>query len=126
MTEARDQPAVGQTPNLINSASVPSTAIAVALVIVGSIGIDDMAVSIMNRPEGSFYSVSIVSLSALVSLFITFNARELSIFWRLLLWPVNFCVLVGLAFAGNNLYQNLRVPTPSHPIHDQLIPGNTP
>ncbi len=118
-----------QIPSLINSATAPSTALAVALVIVGSIGADDIGVSIMNRPAGSLYSIAIVVLSAFLSIFVTFTAPRLPLLWRLFLWPINFCVLVGLSFAGNNLYQSLRVPTPppSHIVHDQvIIPEHTP
>lgn len=107
----------------------PSTALAVALVIVGSIGVDDIGVSIMSRPAGSLYSIAIVILSAILSLFVTFTAAQLALLWRLILWPINFCVLVGLSFAGNNMYQSLRVPTPpaSHLASDQLIiPGHVP
>ena len=114
-----------QLPNLINSMTAPTTALAVSLVIVGALGADEVNAQLMRQPEGSVYFKAIIGLSALVSLFVTFGAARLQLVWRLLLWPVNFCVLVGLSFAGNNFYQAMRVPVQfSHAVQTQVIPGN--
>lgn len=114
----------GNQATLVTSTSVPATATAVTLVTSAALGCD--------RIFGDFGYFSsreyaVIFFALVVSVFATWIS-SLPIFWKILLTPLNFCLLAYLCFASLYLFsaapnQSADAPTAStYVIHSTPIP----
>ena len=116
----------GSQATLVTSTSVPATATAVTLVTSAALGCD--------RIFGDFryfssreYAVSFFAL--VVSIFATW-VSSLPTLWKILLTPLNFCLLTYLCFASLYLFsatpnESANAPaTSTYVIHSTSIPAN--
>src|SRR6266536_3462141 len=89
----------GDQASLVTSASLPTTATAITLVTTAALGAEQisMILGVLTTRE---YAVMVFSL--LVSVFATWIA-DLRIVWKIILTPINFCILAYLCFASLNL-----------------------
>ncbi|MEA2907654.1 MAG: hypothetical protein QOI12_5041 [Alphaproteobacteria bacterium] len=114
---------------LLTSAALPSTATVVTVVTAAAVGADYVMKQLLAL---SAFESAVILFAAIVSFFATFVAGNLALRWRLVLWPVNFCVLVYLVISSSFFIDTVAkqsthtaaAPTPTHVIgQTTFIPG---
>jgi hypothetical protein len=76
------------------------------------------------------FESAVVLFAAILSFFATFVAVNLPLVWRIVLWPVNFCVLVYLVISSSFFIDTVaksrpdKAPGVSNVINQQILPGS--
>jgi hypothetical protein len=112
----------GQT-SLVTSASLPTTATAITLVTTAALGAEQIERIIgMAATRES----AVIGFSLLVSIFVTWIA-DLKTVWKVVLTPINFCILTYLCFASLNLLVAAqRVESANAPVTSTFVVRSTP
>ena len=117
-------------PTLVTSTALPSTATVVTVVTSSAAGADYVLQHMFGRPA---FEASVIAFAALLSFVATFVATQIPLFWRILLWPVNFGVLVYLAISSSFFVDAIKKqaveaapPGSTFVIEQQRLPGNDP
>lgn len=90
--------ALDPDPTFVTSTALPSTATVVAVVTSAAAGADYVLQQMFARPA---FEASVIAFAALLSFVATFVATKIPLIWRVVLWPVNFGVLVYLAISSS-------------------------
>jgi hypothetical protein len=94
----------GIYPPLLATTAMPSTAVAVSLTLFGAKGIDRLNKAILHFASDDLFYYGLFSSSLMISIFITTIARELNWWQKIIVFPINFCVLSSLSLAAHDFY----------------------
>jgi hypothetical protein len=91
-------PELNADPTLVTSTALPSTATVVTIVTSAAVGADYV---LKQMFAFSWFEGTVIVFAAILSFFATFVATKIPLMWRMLLWPVNFAVLVYLVISSS-------------------------